>query len=410
MRFDAAFTGFASRLNRQQSASRDSFRRTVTERLFLNLLRLDAVDRQSGTASSIAQDVDWSYLLELAYREGMAPLIHDTLIQTPFQSISQVPISKFHYMYSVAQRRNNRAYLQLQEVLHGLQSEGIEAIVLKGAVLAKQVYQDTGLRPFKDIDILVRERDLNRAHAKLRSLGYQINRKGDPIPVPSDSDLRYRAARQYFHTEKDLLSIDLYWQLARYPYIVPIDYRGLWDRASTVNLGDFHARALSPEDTISHLSLDFTLDLWYGQAELRSLRDIAEITRCQEVDWDALICRTHKALMPSLYYTCKLAKDLLGAAIPEAALLRIYPGAGWWENWVVNHIRRNILNPRHPIKYVVLAVLMRLFGPEGYRGKATWLTQLLIPPRSLWNGIPRGLSRILMPHGTGRQSQGRRLN
>ena len=398
MSIDAALTGLRSRFHRPQNASPNPYRRTVTKKLFLDLLRLDAVDRQSDTAPSIAQDVDWTYLLELAYQEGMAPLIYDTLLQSPFRSISQVP--RFHYMYRVARSRNNGAYVQLQEVLRSLQSEGIEAIILKGAALAKQVYRDPGLRPFKDIDILVRKRDLNRAHAKLRNLGYQITWKGYPIPVPSDTDLRYRAARQYFHTEKSLLSIDLYWQLIRYPFIVPIDHSGLWDRASTVKIGDINARALSPEDTIFHLSLDFTMDLWYGQPELRSLRDIAEITRCQEVDWDALVSRTHEALIPSLYYTCKLAKDLLGAAIPAEALLRIYPGAGWWENLLGNHLRKNILNARHPMKYVILIVLMRLFGPEGYRGKATWLTQLLIPPRGLWDGIPRVLSRTLMPHRT----------
>lgn len=381
----------------QDQWSASSSGRTGAEKTLLELVRIDAGARQPSVSGDVIWDIDWAYLLELAYREGLAPLVYHAITQAQFGVGSEVQARKFYYLYHLTRRRNARAYGQLREVLLGLRAAGIEAIVLKGAALAAEVYQDSGLRPFADMDILVRRRDLQRAHDILRDLGYRLNYQGNSITAPGGADLKYRSARQYYHEGGDYLSIDLYWQLGRYPYIVPIDHEGFWERASKVTLEGVPALVLSPEDAMLHLSLDFILGVWYGHPELKSLRDIAEIACRQEVDWEALASRASRsALAPSLYYSGRLAREMLGAAVPEETLARIYPGASWWKGWALRRLEKRIFGGGHPLKYPLLAILMRLAGPEGYGDKSKWLARLLIPPKGLWSGIPGGLGRVLL--------------
>jgi hypothetical protein len=372
------------------SASKDPIQKTL-----LDLVRVDALEHWASQATEPGQGIDWPRLLELAYREGMAPLVHHTLAHTGLAAGGQA--QRFNYLYQLTRRRNAQAGVQLREALLGLESEGIEAIVLKGAALMSRVYPDPGLRPFADIDILVRQRDLAHAHRVLVDLGYDLNYQGKPIASPSRTDVTYRSARQYFRRDANCLSFDLYWQLARYPYLAPLDYEGLWQRAQRVTLEDTPALVLSPEDAVLHHSLDFTLGVCYGHPELKSLRDIGEIAHREEIDWAELTARAGRsALAAPLYFSCALAGRLLGAPVPQEALERMYPGAARQKAWVLGRLESNIFGGGHPLKYGLLVALMRLTGPESPWPKAGWLAHLALPPRDLWGSVPGTLHRVFL--------------
>ena len=50
---------------------------------------------------------------------------------------------------------------------------GIPAILLKGTEFADRLYSEPGLRPFRDIDIMVSKKALADAGTALADLGYQ---------------------------------------------------------------------------------------------------------------------------------------------------------------------------------------------------------------------------------------------
>ena len=371
--------------------------RRRTQQALLELVRVDAISRLDFSNPQVFEGLDWPYLLELAYREGMAPLVHHTLASTGLAARGDTQARRFSYLYNLTRRHNAGAAEQLREALLRLESEGIEAIVLKGAALMGRVYPDPGLRPFADIDILVRDRNISRAHQVLVDLGYGLNYQGKPITAPSQTDLTYRSARQYFRRDANYLSIDLYWRLARYPYLVPLDYEDLWRRAQRVTLSGTPALVLSTEDAVLHHSLDFTLGLVYGQPELKSLRDIAEIAHRQDVDWDALASRAGRtALAAPIYCTCALAREMLGAPVPQGAPEAMYPGAARRKSWVLGRLEGGIFGGGHPLKYLLMVALMRLAGPESYWSKAKWLARLAAPPRDLWGSVPGTLKRVLL--------------
>jgi len=66
--------------------------------------------------------------------------------------------------------------LRLTAELFGLlelfSSQGIEALVVKGPVLAVQAYGDPAMRSYGDLDMLVRQRNIRRATELMSAAGY----------------------------------------------------------------------------------------------------------------------------------------------------------------------------------------------------------------------------------------------
>jgi hypothetical protein len=61
-----------------------------------------------------------------------------------------------------------------REILDAAGAAAVPMLPLKGALLAHTIYEDPGLRPMRDVDLLVRPRDLERAIALLARLGFSV--------------------------------------------------------------------------------------------------------------------------------------------------------------------------------------------------------------------------------------------
>jgi hypothetical protein len=392
----AAYMGLKSRLQHSRGHSARVTNQAATQELFLSLIHIDAVNRFGNGAQNIQGNVNWSYLINLAYREGMAPLAYDALRGMPNQLASKFPVSRFQYLYSLAQRRGAQAYIQLQELLETLQEQGIVPIVLKGAALAELAYKDIGLRPFSDLDVLVRDKDLDRTHSALVALGYRFNYQGKPISPPTEPDRRFRKSRQYFRPERHYISIDPHWQLSKFPFLLPINYDAVWERASRVTIAGVPTLALSPEDMLVHHSLDLMATWWYGRPEVKILRDTAQVLRSQRVDWDNLrTIANAPATRPPLYFCLTLAKGLVGADVPDEVLRHLYPDPGSWNGWLARQLQGRMIDHLHPSRCVMLMVMARLLGPECTLDKAKWLAQFVFLPQGLWGNVPGTIRRLV---------------
>lgn len=117
---------------------------------------------------------DWERLGKVAQVHGLAPLLYYTLNTTGW--LEQAPGS-FRSMLQAAYyrttARNTVLYQELGRILAALQQAEIPVVVLKGAALACTLYPEIGLRPMVDIDVLVRDEDVERAIGCVRHLGYR---------------------------------------------------------------------------------------------------------------------------------------------------------------------------------------------------------------------------------------------
>ncbi len=122
-------------------------------------------------AQAAAEITDWSPVPALAEAHGIAPLVYRHLVNAAVALSS--PIKRELQGLSVRHRLANQLRTRvLIDILAKYQTAGIRVMVLKGAALSHLLYPEPGLRPMRDLDLLVSPADLLRAQRTLTELGF----------------------------------------------------------------------------------------------------------------------------------------------------------------------------------------------------------------------------------------------
>jgi hypothetical protein len=165
-------------------------------------------------------------------------------------------------------------------VLASIHEAGIPTLLLKGAPLALLCYGDAGLRPMRDIDILVSEQDAWRTVRLLESSGW---RRGAPWRSMTEKDLRFKhsvclensSGRQF----------DLHWHVlylacfrgADRPFLeaaVPCEFQGI------------ATRALCATDQLIHACVHGLI--WNDVPPMRWVADAFTVMSVGPIDWARL--------------------------------------------------------------------------------------------------------------------------
>lgn len=117
---------------------------------------------------------DWQRLIAIARNHRILPLMHARLraegrhwpVPTDLHSAAADSFRKHSLKVILARRRMVQAMAVLAEA-------EIEAVALKGSYLAFHAYAEAGLRPLRDIDLLVAPADAQTAWHALRAAGWQ---------------------------------------------------------------------------------------------------------------------------------------------------------------------------------------------------------------------------------------------
>ena len=190
----------------------------------------------------------------------------------------------------------------------------VPVIVLRGAALATLVYQSHALRPTRRIELLVHRRDLARVEVVLRSLHEAPGAPGGPQGYAL-LDVRH----------------DIFGQssVEEMPAAVGIPIEDFWARARPVQIASVPTLVFGHEDLLLHLAMHLTADAFVGR--VRTLCDIGETCRRygDAIDWSQLIARACAYdLAKPLYYSLRLARELVGAGVPSQALMALRASFG----------------------------------------------------------------------------------
>ena len=181
----------------------------------------------------------------------------------------------------------------------------VPVIVLKGAALATLVYPSHALRPTRRIELLVHRRDLTRVEAVLRSL-----REAPGAPVGGPQGYALLDVRHHIFGQSSMEEM---------PAAVRIPIEDFWARARPVQIASVPTLVFGHEDLLLHLAMHLTADAFVGR--VRTLCDIGETCRRygDAIDWNELIARACAYdLAKPLYYSLRLARELVGAGVPSA--------------------------------------------------------------------------------------------
>ncbi len=153
-------------------------------RLLALCARIECDAAQSDAIARAAFGVTtWEPLPSLAEAHGIAPLVyhHLTAADVPLPRAIKRAMQALVMRHRLASQIRTRV---LREIVARYQAAELRVLLLKGAALAYALYPEPGLRPMRDLDLLVRPADALRAQQLLGDLGFVAFMPADEKNVP----------------------------------------------------------------------------------------------------------------------------------------------------------------------------------------------------------------------------------
>ncbi len=189
--------------------------------------------------------------------------------------------------------------------------EDIDLVVLKGPAVAHTYYTDPSLRPFGDLDLLVRTRDWARAYALLAEAGF---RRRFPEPRPAFVE---RFGHTAVHADAEGVELDLHRTLIGGAFGQWVDEEELWSGTSSFRIAGRTIRRL--DDTTSLLHACIHASLGSRPPLLIPLRDVIEVSGSGAVDWGYLARRAERWKLRAVLQHAFRSAQVLGVGPPPEA-------------------------------------------------------------------------------------------
>ena len=135
-------------------------------------MRLDPARVPKVRDLALAVD-DWPAVLELSRRHRLMALLHTHLTAVADDIVPEAARAALRAQVTENAARNLALARELLEVTQLLESRQIRVLPYKGVTLSQCIYGSLAVRQMKDMDILVRPEDLDRAVSLLATRGYE---------------------------------------------------------------------------------------------------------------------------------------------------------------------------------------------------------------------------------------------
>lgn len=211
---------------------------------------------------------------------------------------------------------NQILFRKLDDALSALARVGIRPVVLKGAALVADAYDDAGRRPMSDVDLLVPPSRAADAAAALTAAGFS--------PMLPPSTLGRRHAIGFRKTGDALACIDLHVRPMAVRTPAAFDARLFAEARPRMFMNRTEILVPSPTTHVvlvcAHAMFrsSFGVGRWIADATLLLRRHAASF------DWDRFQADVSEArLVRPLRHGLRLIKTVFDAPIPEAVLVRM---------------------------------------------------------------------------------------
>jgi len=264
--------------------------------------------------------LNWDYIVTTSELNGVIPLVSKSL---NLYGKDIVPADVIETFYELNRESAVSNLIKVKELLYiykKFKESGITSVVLKGAGLGSEAYGDISLRPFGDLDILVRKEKLAEAIKILIECGYehifdytekQAELYKQSVFYLKDQDMHYS-----FYNPLKKIHFELHWALMPPKYSFSQDVDEVFENAVAVSegQGEFYVPGL--EDLIIYLSLHGTKHYW---SRLIWIFDVAILVeKKKDIRWEVVIAKSEefnclRSLLLSLY----LAEKMYSAGLPK---------------------------------------------------------------------------------------------
>jgi hypothetical protein len=273
----------------------------------------------------LATPLDWDRLIELADDHGVAPLVQRSLAAVA-DGVPPDALAHLRDRSYAVRVRGRHLTRQLLELLQAFEAAQIPVLAFKGPALAATCYPDPSVRPFDDLDLLVRREHARPAKRLLLARGFRPSHPLDPSQsayadgLTGPAELAYLRSRSehHFFRCRDGVLVDLHLAFADPYFSFSLDAPTAFARAEAVDVGGTIVRTLGLEDLLLVLCLNGAKDCW---GRLGRVCDVAELVRRHpDLEWSVAFERARSlGALRMLHLGLLLATELLDAPVPPPA-------------------------------------------------------------------------------------------
>lgn len=274
-------------------------------------------DNKAFSDKSISeQEIDCAYLIDIAEKHGLSPLLY-LFLNEHKHSLPDSVLAQLRERYQANALRNRILTKELVEVLNLLNAHDIASLAYKGPSLALHAYGDLSQRQFGDLDILVNEDDVQKASELLRQRHYQ--RSIPELTPRQELSFIHTAHEHTFISPDQLIHIDLHWSLSnrRFPFQMPTETP--FKHAQSCEWQGDNIDHIATQDLLLILCMHANKDLW---RKLVWVCDIDRLIRKHDnIDWKLLVQQAkHAHCEKMLYMALRFAYDMLKTPVPDEIL------------------------------------------------------------------------------------------
>jgi hypothetical protein len=325
----------------------------------------------------LSRPLNWERLLALVDHHRVVPQVYGEL-----STCSRLMPAQFLDALRLRYQENARKTLwfaaELVRVLRHLEAAGIQALPYKGPVLAQALYGEVTQRQFGDLDILILPKDVPKAKAALRDLGYTL-----ALDLPQEIEAVYlETGYEYsFSAMRGQNLLEMQWRIVPRFYSIDFDVEDFFDRAEEITLGGFSMRTLRDEDLFLVLCVHAAKHVW---VQLSWLCDIAELGSSQDLDWNAIQSKARLLGIERIVgLNLLLAQRLLGTPLPHMRCEADSRTTALADE-ILGILRRSAHYDTESIPYFRLVTRLR----ERWQVRARFLWRLALTPSvSEWSTI-----------------------
>ena len=244
-------------------------------RLLLLLSRREFSDSHDQEIASILRGrIDWELFSQLARSWGVFPLVSTNLVRYLVGGALDDIHTEFSDRSRDARGLTLSRVLLAGEVIEHLHRAGIEALVIKGPSLGATAYGDLSLRPFDDLDLVVKPAALKHAKSVLEGCGFE----GAASPRAEAWILRWGHAVEFFDGR---LKVELHTQLLSKYLSWRVPQSLIWKDCPAVELPGVATHTLSPDLHFLYLCAHAGKHDW---PQFRVLLDLSLLARSMSHD------------------------------------------------------------------------------------------------------------------------------
>lgn len=232
---------------------------------FMLFILRDVQELDEKRIREYTSNMKWDSFIQLTLHHRVYPIIYLKLNQIRSSLIPADIMEALHYHYNSNIIKMMQLTREMNKICNKLSDNSIRTILLKGPILAIQLYGDMSHRTSKDLDILLDAEDLESAEEVMTQLGYELEDR-DSLNHNWKDKLHHLSFR---HKEHEV-QVEIHWRINPNSSDSH-SFNQLWERKNTVQLLNQSFYCLGNEDLLYYLADHGARHAWF---RLRWLMDI----------------------------------------------------------------------------------------------------------------------------------------